>query len=258
METGSLIYHYQYLAATQGLPGLMGKLSLGAALLAVVGGQRAVGMKVLHFTLAGHFLVAAWLGLSGGGLETALLAVVALVLAGAALQAGLRDRTDWDILPEAPAWQAVAIGALLLAFAWPFWRVAGGIPGRMVWSLMGPAPHQTLLVFLVLIGVQGPRAPRAVSHAVIACGVGLALLDSFLTEQRSTLLIGLAALGAGSSMYREALTGSGEAAAEEQAPIPASRFRSGRGPEPAPERPSARPEAKAPAETGPRRKWNLR
>lgn len=246
----------------------MGKVSLGCGLLAVLGGQRKAGLRILQFVLAGHFLVAAYLAAMDSGAQTAAMALISLGLGVAVLHSCFRDPADWQLIPEDSA-QRVAAGAVyLLAFAWPFWPLPGGPIAHVAYSLMAPLPHQTLLVLLAMIAVEGTRAPRLLGGTAIAAAGLLAVLDATLAGRHSTIAIAAVAALAAASVFRDKFGWSPFVASTDpqerdatpaDAPPPPSRFTRPAPPKaPAPQAPpAARKEPEPKGDSG-KRKWNLK
>jgi hypothetical protein len=188
----SLAVFYRYMAVTQGTTGLTAKLALGALLYIVHAGELRQARTLLHSAILALFFVSFFLA-DGDAWTITGVAFLSLAMTCVAGYALWRERnTEWRIVPEDQPWLGITIAAYVIAFAFPFWDFRN-VVSRVVFSLMGPLPHQTLLVVLILCAVTGKGSARVLGWAAVACASLLGLLDLIAVQRWSSLLLLVAA-----------------------------------------------------------------
>lgn len=192
----ALSAHYKDLAITQGLSGLMGKISLIAVIGIYLDGVLRDRGRYLAGIFAVHFFTAFYMNIAAGG-GALLIGLASLALLGASIKTILDRQADvWEIAPEDAFWGPLVWIAYGFALIYPFWANQTVI-GRIFYSLTAVTPHQTLMVLLLLLALRGQEAPRLLTHTAIASAILIAVIDSLAGNLQTgfgPLLYGMIAL----------------------------------------------------------------
>lgn len=213
----NLVPYYEYVGLIHGPTGLVGKICLLVVLLAIWNRQaeKTVG-KVFAVVVAAQLLLSAWVAidfitaaddLGGVGAGPLLLAIVGVVVAGAAVGAFVAPSGRWSVRP--PGGARAALGWLVVAWAFYYPVTGTGLFRSIFFSPTTALPHPVLLFLGGIVWMSAPNA-----HRLVAWATGLALMlvgvvDVFLAGfAPSWVLLALGALVLGDMLKSQISIGS--------------------------------------------------